>query len=295
MKITVGIDHSQAAERAATLAARIGFRDPQLHMVTVVGGIETYGVASEIPPAPELVERLINEQIDGGRRRLAECSELVSAAVPTVDITTSIRRGHVANEIMEESRHEAADMIAVGSGTTAVEAMLLGSVSRKLLTSCPLSLLIAKERPLGPGPLRAVLATDHSPYSKRCIEAFIKMMPRGFGELTLVTAYPKQVVKVMQTVIEHFRADVDSWVEKNLEQENQRTAEQLQSLHCIIKTKVVSGPADEAIQAAAIEADADLIILGAQGHGFLDRLLTGSVSHRVAMATDRHVLILRVP
>lgn len=295
MRMLVAVDQSQAAERAATLAARMGFRDPQMHLLTVVGGLETYGFASEIPPAPELVERLINEQIDGGRRRLAECSEIVSATVPNIDITTSIRRGHVVNEILEEARQEKVDLIAVGSGTTAMEAMLLGSVSRKLLTACPTSLLIAKDRPLGPGPLRAVLATDHSPYARRCIDALANLMPRGFGELTVLTAYPKQLVKVMQTVIEHFRADVDSWVEKNLAQENQRTADQLKSLHCAIKMRVLSGAADEAIQTAAIEADADLIILGAQGHGFIDRLLTGSISHRIAMTSDRHVLILRVP
>jgi nucleotide-binding universal stress UspA family protein len=295
MKIIVGIDHSQAAERAASLAARLGFRDPMLRLVHVVADLEAYGFASELPPAPELIDRLMREQIDSGRRRLAECTEIATAAARGGDVSSVIRRGHVANELLETARDEGSELIAVGSGKTSAEALLLGSVSRKLLSASPQSLLIAKDRPLGPGPLRAVFATDHSPYAQKCAELLARMAPRGLGHLTVVSAYPKQLVDVMRSVVEHFRADVDSWVEKSLDEENKRVARDLKDLHCEITTRVLGRAPDAAIQQAAIEADADLIILGAQGHGAWHRLLTGSVSYRVAVETDRHVLILRAP
>lgn len=295
MKIVVGIDHSQASERAATLAVRLGFRDPQLHLVNVVGGIESFGFAAEIPPAPELIDRLIREQIDASRRRLAECREIACATVPGVDTTTEIRRGHVVNEILAAANSQAVDLVAIGSTTSSMEAMMLGSVSRKLLSACPYSLLIAKDRPLAAGPLRVVLATDHSPYAKRCFELLIKASPRGIGHLTIVSAYPKQLLDVMRSVVEHFRADVNAWVEKSIEEENKKLADSLQNLHCTTVSRVIGRAPEVAILNAAAEADADLIILGAQGHGFMDRLLTGSVSHRLALETERHVLILRAP
>ena len=295
MKVVVGIDHSQASERAAILASRFGFRDSRLHFVNVVGDLGTLGFATEIPPAPDLLDRLIREQMDASRRRLEECREIVHNTVTSIDITSEIRRGNIVNEILSAANNEGAELIAVGSGTTSLEAMMIGSVSRKLVTSSPYSVLIAKNRPLSPGRLRVVLAADHSPYFKRCLQELIRLAPQGIGELTIVSAYPRQLVDIMRSVVEHFRADVDAWIEKSIADENQKLASDLEVLHCNIATRVIGRTPEVAILNTAVETDADVIVLGAQGHGFMDRLLTGSVSHRVSLETDRHVLILRSP
>jgi nucleotide-binding universal stress UspA family protein len=56
---------------------------------------------------------------------------------------------------------------------------------------------------------------------------------------------------------------------------------------------VVFGEAVDAISAAAEEENADLIVVGANDKGFLERLMTGSVSEDLAREAPRPVLIVR--
>jgi len=51
-------------------------------------------------------------------------------------------------------------------------------------------------------------------------------------------------------------------------------------------------PAEE-IMKAAVEHDADLIVMGAQGLGAIDRFLLGSVSTRVVQHATCAVLVVR--
>lgn len=56
---------------------------------------------------------------------------------------------------------------------------------------------------------------------------------------------------------------------------------------------VVFGEAVDAISTAAEEENADLIVVGSNHKGFLERLLTGSVSEDLAREAPRPVLIVR--
>lgn len=56
--------------------------------------------------------------------------------------------------------------------------------------------------------------------------------------------------------------------------------------------EVVFGEAVEAIELAAEEQNADLIVVGSNDKGFLDRLFGGSVSQRLARDSSRPVLVV---
>lgn len=58
-------------------------------------------------------------------------------------------------------------------------------------------------------------------------------------------------------------------------------------------TTLEGGPAAEMIVDFAKNVDADLIIAGSRGRGALKSLLLGSVSHGIAHASDRDVLIVK--
>lgn len=59
-------------------------------------------------------------------------------------------------------------------------------------------------------------------------------------------------------------------------------------------TRVLFGPPWAAIEQAAKESDADLIIIGAHGYGKLDRIL-GTTAAKVVNHADRPVLVIRAP
>ncbi|MGI9577513.1 MAG: universal stress protein [Microthrixaceae bacterium] len=60
-----------------------------------------------------------------------------------------------------------------------------------------------------------------------------------------------------------------------------------------VQTKVVEGSSGQMIIHEADEADVDVIVVGSHGHGFLSRVLIGSVSEYVVRHTTRPVLVLR--
>jgi len=61
----------------------------------------------------------------------------------------------------------------------------------------------------------------------------------------------------------------------------------------VVDTKVVEGSSGQMIIHEADEADVDVIVVGSHGHGFISRVLIGSVSEYVVRHSTRPVLVLR--
>ncbi|MEZ5238634.1 MAG: universal stress protein [Microthrixaceae bacterium] len=61
----------------------------------------------------------------------------------------------------------------------------------------------------------------------------------------------------------------------------------------IVERKVVEGASGQMIIHTADEVDADVIVVGSHGHGFLARVLIGSVSEYVVRHSQRPVLVIR--
>ena len=60
-----------------------------------------------------------------------------------------------------------------------------------------------------------------------------------------------------------------------------------------VEAKVVEGSSGQMIVHIADEVDADVIVVGSHGHGFLSRVLIGSVSEYVVRHSVRPVLVVR--
>ena len=63
--------------------------------------------------------------------------------------------------------------------------------------------------------------------------------------------------------------------------------------YCTAETAVVEGRAYRQILQRAGEDHADLIVMGASGHGVIDRLAFGSTTHHVIRSATCPVLIVR--
>jgi nucleotide-binding universal stress UspA family protein len=188
-----------------------------------------------------------------------------------------------------------ADLIAVGSsGKGEIAGWLTGSVRRGLVTGAYCSVLVAKGLPRPDGPVHAVLATDHSAYVDECVQELLRLSPRGLSRLTIVTAYPAEQLEQLQLYVPALTCNLAESVERRLAEKNQALREHLAPLlGCEVDCRVAPGPVNDAIRACMAETQADLLILGAQGHGFWDRLTLGSVSFHQAFAEAYPVLILR--
>jgi nucleotide-binding universal stress UspA family protein len=209
---------------------------------------------------------------------------------------SQLRWGSVPDHLIQLAAEEGADLIAVGSSRKGeLGSLFLGSVSRSVLTGSPVSVLVAKHRPYHSDGLVAVFATDHSDYSKRCVDELIRIAPSGIRRIVVLTANELDATKVGTLVhgLPELANEAERWITDRLRLENGRICERLTAICPVCEVAVKEMPVEEAIRSTMKEHGADLLILGAQGHGFFERLMLGSVSFRQAVAEEYSVLILR--
>jgi nucleotide-binding universal stress UspA family protein len=87
--------------------------------------------------------------------------------------------------------------------------------------------------------------------------------------------------------------DLNDWVREKLTEKSEVAAAQLRAAGYSVTYSVVESDADDAIRNAMREQTADLLILGAQGHGFFERMLTGSVALHHTVSEPYSVLLVR--
>lgn len=293
MKILLGLD---AATRASTIGGYVkalGLPDAEItvtHVLERIGEAE-FSVEGGVPR--DLIDRFLmmqeasaNEILASGRADLKNVG---------LESDTKLLTGFSGNRIVSYAEETKTDLLALGtSGKGVLEGALIGSVGRKALISSTCSILIAKKPLSSEGPLTVVFATDHSDYANRCIDRFVSWGPKGIGRAIVTTIYPEQLVRGMTAVMENFKADVSSWVRAELERNNEKIVQRLAPLGSECKSRVESGNVGEVLERVMKEENADLLVLGAQGHGFLQRLTLGSVSLDQAVKRPYSVLVMRV-
>jgi nucleotide-binding universal stress UspA family protein len=119
--IVVGYDGSDSARRALSRAAALAGYGSRLTVVSVASG-----------PG----------QIDESRRLLAEAQDFLSAHRKLAG--TRERVGDAADELIEAARDLDADLLVVGNGKTALQRLLLGSVSTKVVHNAPCDVLVVR-------------------------------------------------------------------------------------------------------------------------------------------------------
>ncbi|WP_176736734.1 universal stress protein [Oligoflexus tunisiensis] len=296
MKAVVGIDVTQESLHAVGLLGHLGFTAPQLQLVHVIERLSPEEWANRPRNANDLLTQFLHMQEKEGQEWLDKAAAL--AREYQLPAETSMKYGNtVANQLLETAQEYQADLVAIGSrDESALGKLLIGSVGRKLATNSPLSLCICRhDMPTSVQTIDAVFATDHSEYASRCVDTLVQLAPRGIRRLTLMTAYPKQMVKTLRNFQPHVPADVSKWIEVHLEQENSRIRDRLSPLGCDIQSRIMISDPDEAIDATMRQTGSQLLIMGAQGRGFLERLTTGSHTFRQAVTGKHSLLILRAP
>ncbi len=127
-RILVAVDGSEAAGRAARLAAELAAP----HGATVEL-LHVYDVTTAMSLGMRALDR---EQLDAhgraiGRGAMEAAERAIAGAAP---LTEHVAFGHPAEQILLRAQETAADVIVVGSrGLSPLRSALLGSVSQKVL------------------------------------------------------------------------------------------------------------------------------------------------------------------
>ena len=215
--------------------------------------------------------------------------------------TASKEQGAVAPTILKRVAKRDGLLVVGSEGLGALDRFLLGSVSTKLIqrATCPVLVVKGEAAPLR----RITLATDGSDASAKALEFVLtKLQPdRSTGKDRQVSIH----VSVIHVMVPDSLAPITikstiPWIkqrELKVKEVGQKLLEQ--SVQKLIKAGFTAEPVclrgkpAEEIMKVAAKHHADLIVMGAQGLGAMDRLLLGSVSTWVVQRANRTVLIVR--
>jgi nucleotide-binding universal stress UspA family protein len=289
MKAVIGIDIVDNYKRALNLYSRLDFQPRETHLVHCIESVLVDGSFPELGPNHP-VTAIMEANAEEGRRALEQAASDVGE-----EAVKKIVNGNPGPALIKYAEQNQADLVAAGGAHHgALDCFISGSVCRALAIGAKQSVLIAKQKHPKTGPLSVVLATDHSDYANRCIDRLIEFNPLGIGRLTILTASMNKAgipISLSGLVGGENAAEV---LARELNDKNRQVSEKLSGLAERVDTLLVPEDPTQAIRHTMEKTEADLLIMGAQGHGFWDRLTMGSVSLHQVVSESHSVLVLRV-
>lgn len=294
MRILLGVDGAGCWKSASVLLGNLRFHD---------GVVDTlHFVESPLYPWADIVDAIIPQMMEEDNAKAYNEGERMSkeatAALGQGGVLTGVSQaeyGSPAQGLMDYADGANVALIAVGSsGKSPARSFFTGSVGRGLLIEANQSVLIARSETAPNEPVRVVFATDHSAYATRCVDMLLALAPQGISHLTVLTAYPKAEIETVRPFLTNLATDPAQAIKAGLEQRNQAVIQKLAPLGCPFMSLVLDGEVHETIKYAMKASHSDLLILGAQGHGFVERITLGSVSFQEAMGEAHSVLVLRL-
>jgi nucleotide-binding universal stress UspA family protein len=303
MNILIATDGSDSAKTALDFVIRFPFpAHSEATVVTVIdtkllAGSGTAELDSEQSEVLEHTQQTIREDAEG---LLADEAQRLQAAGQTV--STEIRTGNPAEQILKAAEELGPDLIVMGShGLTGIKHFLLGSVADRVLEHADCSVLIVRASPTlsvpaeaDPGtlPWKLLVAYDGSEPARKAV-AFSAALPLGEqAEVSVISVMP---------MIHMYRQDIRQEL-NSIWQEKKHAAESaLNNAVSAVRwsTPRVSTLFRESTDVAhemldvATRTGCDIMVLGHKGKSAVKRFLLGSIAGRIARHAPCSVLAVR--
>ncbi|MGW4516098.1 universal stress protein [Streptomyces sp. NPDC004393] len=262
--IVVGVDGSSSSDAAVVQAAREAQR--RRATLRVVHAFSWPVAPMHAPVDPSPLNSLAHDS-----------AELARSVAPEVEVTDAVTAGGAVPVLAAESR--AADLMVVGRrGIGGFVGMLLGSTAVSLAAHSQCPVIVVREEPDDTGPI--VLAVDGSPENENAVEfAFAEAALRG-AEIIAAHAWLPDYAPA--------GTGVES-AERLLAQAVVGRRERYPDV--TVRQEVLSGETREVLVEAS--RGAQLMVVGARGHGGLAGMLLGSVSQAVLHHAHCPVAVVR--
>lgn len=274
------------------------FADPLFNAARVAASslearIDVLGVCEPTPLAPAVGGGVIAApELDAMRQHamLDDVRRAVSiASTGDPDWQVDVLLGAPPEMLAREAERRGASLLVMGIGRHNPLDRLLGTETTLATLRRARVPVLAVGTAFTPFPRHAVIGMDFSPASLRAAKLAVRLVGES-GRVTLVHVRPR---------FDHPSADWRAW-----DQEYGRTltplfADAVDQLDApaglTVETMTVRGDPAPALLAYAQQSGADLLAIGTQRHGVLDRLLVGSVATRVIRNTRIATLAAPAP
>jgi nucleotide-binding universal stress UspA family protein len=192
-----------------------------------------------------------------------------------------------------------ADMVVVGTGKHSfIERIQMGSILRKVVGACERSVRVARRSPRhGETTVRIIIGLDGSPDAELAMEAVAERAWPSGSQVHLITVLDNRLSILTPSLIPRLArwssaadsVDDQAWVDRMMK----AATDKLQTAGLKISCEVVRGAPSQRLLDAAVDWQADCIVMGARGLTGIERFLIGSVSSDVAVRANCSVEVVR--
>ena len=214
-----------------------------------------------------------------------------------VPVEPKAAEGDPAREILAEA--DAADVIVMGThGRSGFDRLMLGSVTEKVMRKARCSLLtvpLSAPPPVGAVPVlfrRIVAAVDFSDVSMFALRHAASLAAEVDAQLLVMHVI--EAPERLELWIDREKATsyVREWTEGAEERLRSAVSHGVREYAHVVQ-RVETGRAYREILRVADEQQADLIVMGAHGHGVVETMFVGSTAQHVVHAAACPVLMVR--
>ncbi|HEB64047.1 MAG TPA: universal stress protein [Chloroflexi bacterium] len=308
-RILFATDFSPHAEIAKRVAMRLAQADDkQLWAVAVLEEWEEPLTEADEPPmvSPATWERELEKEqqaLERQEERLLD-RDVAEMEAEGIRVHKILREGDPAEEIVAAAQEIGADLIVVGSHSRRnIWDIEMGNTAAKVAKKAPCPVLVVSHRPPHPGPEheRILFATDFSPHAEQAFKIALTLAKETEGRIWLVSVIepgeeipmpPGFVVEAPDAEVreleKELRADVEAKVRRNLEV----LAQQASDAGVKTEISIRHGHIAKEIRKAAVDVEADVIVMGTHSRRSLWDKLLGNTSQNVAQHASCPVLLV---
>jgi nucleotide-binding universal stress UspA family protein len=283
----------RALDHAVAIARWYASRVTVLHVVAVGPLPPIAPYPGSMIPEPVGLSPEQRERLAADLDRFARSEQAVRVPVDVV-----VGEGQVATAILEQSDALGADLLVMGThGRSGFERWLLGSVTEKVLrkAKCPvLSVPPAAPDAVPSDPVlfkRLLCPVDFSPSSANALKYALSLVREAEAGLTVV-----HVLELPPDIHGEGPLDLGEYRRAYEEEARRRLAKVLPEAADTagrVQTVIATGKSYREILRLAADQRADLIVMGVQGRGAVDRWFFGSTTEHVVRQATCPVLTLR--
>jgi nucleotide-binding universal stress UspA family protein len=303
MKLLIAYDGSSYADAALDDLQQAGL--PAQVEAVVLSVADVWPPPAPGPDSPAVPEWAVaaakkaraqaEQAVNEARAIATKACQRLQADFPAWQVQAEAHGDSLAWAIIKKAEAWPADLIVVGPrGRTALQRMLLGSVSQKVVTEAPCSVRVAR-KPLKPAgaSLRLAIGLDGSSDSNTAVQHVAgRRWPAG-TEAYLMTVADYRMLTAMAAADHPARqwteaSDQNEWAW--VDRMTAAAAETLKAAGLAVSSLVEEGDPKQFLVTEAENWQADCIFVGARGHhGGLESFLLGSVA--TAVATRAHCTV----
>jgi nucleotide-binding universal stress UspA family protein len=223
------------------------------------------------------------------------CSSLLDPSGQRVDIR--VMPGDAAREIRREAELRPYDLLILGThGRSGFERMFLGSVTEKVLrsTRVPVLTIPPPVREAGAPLYKTILCPlDFSAASVRALEYAFSLAKEADARLILLHAIEDLPVSAAAEAFLHVNvSDYAAQLEQDAATQLRALVPEEARVWARPEERIVTGRAYQEILKVVADEDVELVVMGVQGKGTIDRFVFGSTTHRVIREVRCPVLTL---